>query len=222
MKATKTFFQKVDRRSRKKMTEFLLNHFRYNTMNSWNGARSWANNLKVHNVIPLSLQDKVYEIMETEEFGWEIRDLIHTYDIMNSHLLQAGFNGQSGGYLVMYEGYCETKTIFTFDDEKRMVNYAGRDYADGYGWKSKEEAIAQGLYKKQIKKIGTMPGRSIDYFDEDDYATMDISDLTQIVVRVQCFDTLCDKIVQATIDMALNNEVVDEEYIVTKTRKVLV
>lgn len=34
------FAKKVDTRSRQAMAEFLTNHFRYYTMNSWNGSTS--------------------------------------------------------------------------------------------------------------------------------------------------------------------------------------
>ena len=44
------FSVKVDMRSRKAMTEFLENHFRYSTMNSWNGSTSYANNVKYYNL----------------------------------------------------------------------------------------------------------------------------------------------------------------------------
>lgn len=104
MKPLKTFYQKIDRRSRKKMTDFLVHHFRYDTMSSWNLSTSWANNLKIHKVIPNSLQDKVFELMETDEYSYEIRDAIACYDSEHLHELQAGFNGRSGGYLVMYQG----------------------------------------------------------------------------------------------------------------------
>jgi len=40
------FFKPVDLRSQKAMVEFLSNHFRYNTMNSWNNSTSYANNIK--------------------------------------------------------------------------------------------------------------------------------------------------------------------------------
>jgi len=42
------FYHDVDKRSRKKMTKFLINHFRYHTANSWNGTRSYAHNMKIH------------------------------------------------------------------------------------------------------------------------------------------------------------------------------
>ena len=44
----KTFYTDVDLRSRKAMTAFLLKHFRYDTMSSWNQADSYACNLKIY------------------------------------------------------------------------------------------------------------------------------------------------------------------------------
>ena len=43
----KRFYYPVNLRSRAEMTLFLQNHFRYNTMNSWNHSTSYACNLKI-------------------------------------------------------------------------------------------------------------------------------------------------------------------------------
>lgn len=212
----KTFSEKVDLRSKKAMIDFLVNHFRYSTMNSWNRSTSWANNLKVHRVIPSKLQDKVFEMMDCERFYDDINWLISEYDEENNHYIQAGFNGRSSGYLVMYEGSVEWKTIFTF--EKTQGN---RDYADGYGWMNIEEAKKKGLYQKKVKKVGTYAGRSVDDYNEEDYKEMSMSSLREIVQKVQRFDKLCDDIVATTIYMAENSDVEEEEYTVTKTRKIL-
>lgn len=42
------FSQPIDLRSRREMTDYLRNHFRYSTMNSWNHATSYACNLKIY------------------------------------------------------------------------------------------------------------------------------------------------------------------------------
>lgn len=215
MKETKKFYKSVDRRSRKAMTDFLIDHHRYHTMNSWNGATSWSNNLKVYNVIPRQLQDRVFEMMECDDFYEPLNDLIEDYNRENNYRLQAGFNGRSGGYLVMYEGGYETKTIFTFNNPTN-----GRDYADGYGWMTIEEAKERGLYQRQTKKIFSKPGRSVDDYDESDYEEMSMENLRDVVARVQEFDKLCDAIVAETIYMAENGEVFEEEYTEIKTRKV--
>ena len=42
------FSRPIDLRSRREMTDYLRNHFRYSTMNSWNHATSYACNLKIY------------------------------------------------------------------------------------------------------------------------------------------------------------------------------
>ncbi len=214
---TPFFYKKVDKRSREQMVDYLSTHFRYNTMNSWNLSESWANNMKVHRCIPSVFQANVFEMMETDEFYEEINWLLSDYSENNNHTLQAGFNGRSGGYLVMYEGKVEWKTLFTFEGSNKES-----DYEDGYGWMGMEEAKRKGLFNKKIRYISSYPGRSVDNYDREDYEGMMLWELVQITEKVQNFDKLCDDIRELTINMAKSFEVVEEEYTVVKTRKVLV
>lgn len=216
MEAKRKFYRDVDRRSRKDMVDFLENHFRYDTMNSWNRSTSYANNVKIYGVIPDTLQDKVYELQQVDGFYDDINDILSVWACENDFTYQAGFNGRSSGYIVMYEGYVEAKTIFEFND-KTMNSYGRRDYADGYGWLSIEEAKRMGLYKKQIKKIHSYPGRSIDM--GADFSEWDIGSLKNRVSLVQSFDKMCDDVVQCVIDMAETRNVVEETIMVPKTVK---
>lgn len=79
-----------------------LKRIRYYTMNSWNLSTSIAYNLKVYNVIDNELQDKVYDLMNIDGFYDDINYLISDFDNEFNHIWQAGFNGRSGGYLVLY------------------------------------------------------------------------------------------------------------------------
>jgi hypothetical protein len=123
-KPLKTFYQSVNKRSRKAMVEFLQGHFRYNTMNPWNQSDSYANRVKVYNVIPHELRNKVFELMEADSDGFyiPINDILSNWEAENKPY-SAGFNGRSSGYIVMY-----------YD------NYPGRpidmneDFADKYQW----------------------------------------------------------------------------------------
>jgi len=81
-----------------------LKRTRYYTMNSWNLSTAPAYNLKVYNVISNELQDKVYELMNCENFYDEINLLKNDFDAEHNYKWQAGFNGRSGGYLVLYRG----------------------------------------------------------------------------------------------------------------------
>ena len=62
------FYQSVDLRSRKAMTDFLVHHFRYPTMNSWNGSYSYACNLKIYKLgLDQEIADKLYEMLDIPE-----------------------------------------------------------------------------------------------------------------------------------------------------------
>ena len=89
---------------RAEMVEFLKGHERYDTMNSWNRSTSYACNMKIYNVIPEKLQDKAYEILEEGTVFDDIGGVIADWEKGNDWEFQAGFNGRSGGYLVMYRG----------------------------------------------------------------------------------------------------------------------
>lgn len=79
-----------------------FNRARYYTMNSWNLSTSLAYNLKVYNVIDNELQNKVYELMDTDGFYDDINYLISDFNYEFKDQWRAGFNGRSGGYLVLY------------------------------------------------------------------------------------------------------------------------
>lgn len=144
-----------------------LKRIRYNTMNSWNQSTAPAYNLKIYNVIDKELQNKVFELMEAEEFYYSINVLIHEFDKSNNYQWQAGFNGRSGDYLVLYKGGIKDGKIFSY------------------------------------------PGKSIN--DEEVPAEV-----------LKAFRQLAINIVKETEYMAKNYKIQDEEYTITKTRKVLI
>lgn len=98
------FSKKVDLRSREAMVNFLKSHFRYYTMNSWNRSTSYANNVKIYNIVPPHLQERAYELLEIDEVFEHIRMLLDEWAEQYQYRWQAGFNGRSNGYLVLYQG----------------------------------------------------------------------------------------------------------------------
>lgn len=174
-------------------------------MNYWNLLKAPAYNLKVYNVIPQKYRQKVYELMEAEDFYYPINELINSFDYDHKYLYQAGFNGRSGGYLVLYKSSVEYKRIFTFKD---CNEYQTRDYADGYGWKTIAEAKKQGLYNKEIANIKTS------------CAGIEDSEVDQDILTD--FEKLAIDIVNCTIFQAKNFKIETESYTVKKTRKILI
>lgn len=113
------FESQVNTENRDAMIAFLNNHFRYYTMNSWNRSTSYANNVKLYNLNLTKEQlDKAYEIIDLDftELNFSISDEINNFYHETGY--SAGFNGRSGGYIVLYES--------NTDDKNRICVYPGR------------------------------------------------------------------------------------------------
>ena len=213
------FYQQVDMRSRTAMTEFLTNHFRYPTMNSWNLSQSYACNLKIHKLgLNSEKCDKLFDMIEIQEFFYGINELINEFDHKHNYRWQAGFNGRSVGYLVLYQGeikysdyksYCKACGQKNFKSVAESGNICGR---------CKRPARVD--YLKPPAEISTFPGRGTD--DGEDFADWDMYELKERVRLVQEFDSLADSIVQHAVDYTRNFDVEEEEILVPKTKKVLV
>lgn len=187
-----------------------LKRIRYDTMNSWNNSTAPAYNLKVYNVIDKDLQDKVYKLLEVEEYHEIINALMRRFDLDNDYQWQAGFNGRSGGYLVLYHGGKQT-AHYTKEDFKSNNGYNGRVYiSDSYGWMSYDEAKATNLVDRTIiTSVYSQPGLSI----ADDEPPAEV---------LKAFRKLAVAIVKTTEWLARSCTIEDKEYTVKKTRKVLI
>lgn len=142
-------FQKagVDICSPKSMFEFINNHFTYYTLNSWNGLQSIANNMKLYN---LGLEgdwtavlDYLYDEEDIGCIGFQIRGLVEEWEAKHPGY-SLGWNGRSGGYLVIYNhdkknGTVNFRNILPEDltgyDNYEEFKEAIKDY---YGWNVKD------------------------------------------------------------------------------------
>lgn len=211
------YYKRVDLRSRAAMVAFLTEHFRYNTMNSWNCSTSYANNVKIYNLGLTSEQmEKLYEMLDVSEFYDELRELTAEFNCEHNYLWQVGFNGRSGGYLVLYQGYgkpseyksycrlCGQKNFRSVTDDGKKCGRCGKD--------------ARIDYLEPPLDIGCYPGRATDM--NEDFEDWDMYALRERVKIVQDFDRLCDNLLARTVDI-LNCYDVEEE-IVMRPEKVKV
>lgn len=213
------FSEPVDLRSRQEMTDYLRNHFRYSTMNSWNQATSYACNLKIYRLgLNAEVESKLYDMLDTQEFYFARRELMNLFDEQHQYRWQVGFNGRSGGYLVLYEGGIKPTGHLSYCTCCGQRNY--RSVKDTNNICGACGQAARVDYKVPPKQPFTYPGRGIDM--DDDYEEWSISDLRDRVRLVQELDSLADDLVSQAIQMANQYEVVEEEYLVPQTRRVLV
>ena len=114
----RTFYTPVDLRSRADMTGFLKKHFRYHTMNFWNRSTSYACNLKIHRLgLDGECESKLFDMIDTQEFFDLRRALLDEFDRQHNYLWQAGMNGRSSGYLVLYQGELKPSGYLSFCTE---------------------------------------------------------------------------------------------------------
>lgn len=218
----KFFQQKVDRRSRKEMIKFLTEHYRYNTMNSWNGSTSYANKVKLWDLnLPSDIKDDAWNFIYADYsdfYGFTIPDLIALFREETGY--DVGFNGRSNGYLVMYEceraldehkSYCPLCGQKNFQEATETNKKCGRC--------GKESRIN---YIRPLYRWVIYPGRSIGTDDPEEYEDWTMDQLKREVALVQRFDELCDDIRDAFIEAVRESEIIEEEYTVTQTRTVVV
>ena len=127
---------KIDKRSRAEMTNYLLDHFRYFTMNSWNRESSYAMNVKIYNLdMSDEAEERAYSIfcddVDCSELNFRIQDIIHEFEIESGNRFTIGMNGRQGGYLVLYQA--------SYEDCVLKAKFIGTDmYEDFSDWTMEE------------------------------------------------------------------------------------
>ena len=213
------FSESVDLRSRQEMTDFLRNHFRYNTMNSWNQATSYACNLKIHRLgLESEIESKLYDMLGTQEFYCLRQDALGLFNEMHDYQWQAAFNGRSGGYLVLYQGELRPSGHLSYCTCCGQRNFRSvKDTGNVCGACGKPSRVD---FSTPPKKSVTFPGRGTDM--DEDYEEWSLHELRNRVKLVQELDSLADDLVSQAIRLANEYDVVEEEYYVPQTRRVLV
>jgi len=105
-------------RTKKAMIEYLHEHFRYYTGNSWNLSSSYAANVKLPRIMPRGLDG--YDFLQTDEAFFEGRDIITEFCERWKYEWQIHSNGRSNGYLVLYHGGMKPSGY------KRYCRYCGQ------------------------------------------------------------------------------------------------
>ena len=153
----------IDITNDKQMFNFLKGHFQYFTMSSWNGVKSIANNVKVYN-LNLSgdcwtalafLQDDDYFVVNMMIEDWEAEHPGY----------KVGFNGRSGGYLVLYSAdNCRCILPTDVDDNETYDDY--KDYCKEYYGSVKENHRSLVETVKLVQDFDRLCDEIRDYVDE--------------------------------------------------------
>ena len=212
------FSQRVDKRSRAEMTAYLSGHFRYNTMNSWNRSTSYACNMKLYKLgLDRGTEDKLWDIIQVPEFYERLNERIEDFNWQHNYLWQAGWNGRSGGYLVLYQGGTKPSGYRSYCTKCGQKNYTSIAETGNWCGVCNEEARVD--YIKPPMQIFSFPGRGIDM--DEDFEDWSLYELRQRTELVQEFDRLADDIVAEALYIAQNHSVEERTVYMPTTELVL-
>lgn len=211
------FSRRVDKRSREDMTAYLSGHFRYDTMNSWNRSTSYACNMKIYKLgLDRETENKLWDLSQVPEFYDRLNELVEDFGRQHNYLWQAGWNGRSSGYLVLYQGGTKSSEYRSYCTHCGQKNYRSvAETGTRCGVCNEETRID---YSKPPLQIFSYPGRGVDM--DEDFEDWSIYELKQRTELVQEFDRLADDIVAEALYIAREHSV--EERIVYVPTKELV
>jgi hypothetical protein len=214
------YYKEVDKRYKESMIKYLRKHFRYSTMNSWNKSTSYANNIKLYNIDkPKDIEDDTWwELLSITEWQEKLSDLLEDFGRRHDWFWQAGINGRSGGYAVLYRGGIKPSGYKSYCTHCGQKNY--QEVPEGQtGTCGRCEAKARVNFRQTHMQVFTFPGKDVDM--HENFEDMTLSDIRDRVELVQDFDRLCDDIVGAYLETCRNHRITEEEILVPKTIKVL-
>lgn len=207
------FSKKVNLKSRKGMLQFLKSHFRYYTASSWNRSMSYAHNIKLYNLrLPKEVEDKAWALLEAEGMYDSLNAIMSEFDKSCDYEYQAGFNGRSGGYIVMYKGFKEKSTYKSFCPSCSVKTW----YEPGVECQRCHEDVLEPIPEGSFL-VRSYPGKDVDFYDEE--ATDE--ELRANVEIVQRFDKMVDEVREEFIRLCTENSVEEEVVYLPKKVKVL-
>jgi hypothetical protein len=214
------YHKQIDKRYKETLIKFLKNHFRYNTMNSWNRSTSYANNIKLHNIDkPDDVDsDTWWGLLSISEWQNQLSDLLEDFNKKYEYQWQAGINGRSGGYVVLYKGGIKPSGYKSYCTHCGQKNYEAVPEGQ-IGICGRCDAKARVNFKQTHMQVFTLPGKSTD--EHEDFAECTLSEIRERVELVQDFDRLCDTIADEYVWLCKNYRIAEEEILVPKTIKVL-
>lgn len=213
------FWATVDKRSRRAMTDFLSDHYRYCTGNSWNRSTSYACNLKVDQLgLDSETVDKLLDLIQIQGFFEPLHELAYQFAAEHGFRWQAAWNGRSGGYLVLYQGEQKPSGYRSYYTHCGQPDYTSVAETDARCGRCGE--LARVDYGSPPMQVCTYPFRGTDdgaCFEE--WTLAELRDRTELV---QEFDQLADDIVTTGLYMARDYSVEEQTILVPTQQLVMV
>lgn len=153
----------IDITNDKQMFNFLKDHYQYYTMNSWNGLKSIANNVKLYKLGLSGDWTVVLDFLNNDDY-LIVNGMIDEWQYEHPGYV-VGFNGRSGGYLVLYNA--DNNSSVLPDDIDECVDYEEyKRYCREYYGSVKENRHDLVEMVKLVQDFDKLCDQLRDYCDE--------------------------------------------------------
>lgn len=207
--------------TREEMIAFLREHPRYDTMNSWNRAHSYARCVKISHIDWPSpqIRDTAYDMLEVPEAMQAYSEPLRQFDSDQGYLWQHGHNGRSDGYVVLYQGKVVPSNYKSYCTDCGQQNYktvaeTGNNRCGRCGELSRKDYPPG----SSPKNVSVFAGRGVDM--DDDYDDWDTGTLEERTALVYAFDNAVDAAIAAYAEFCRTHTAVEVEVLVPQTRKI--
>lgn len=202
-------------RTKAAMVEYLTSHFRYDTMNSWNAATSYAQNIKAHRLnLDRATEDAVFAMLDVEASYRDsgFNHILREFDDNYHGSYQIGTNGRSGGYLVLYQGGEKPSEHKSYCRACGQRNFTAVPEGEvGKCGRCGEQERVNATFKPERF---TYPGKGMDM--DEDFSEWSAADLRDRVDLVWDFDRTCQRAVDAFVRYAKAHSAEEETVLVPK------
>ena len=201
--------------TRQGMIDYLKRHFRYDTMSSWNQAHSYARKVKVRNLRILNPQvlNRAYDMVGNDDCMDRVNQELSDFDANHDYAWQAGFNGRSSGYIVLYQGGKRASQYKRVCRDCWQKNYSADSKVCG-------KCHSSNMHDYNGHEHFTMPGKGTDM--GEDFEEWDGEALQSRVEVVWAFDQMVDDAIMAFVDFAAENKLEERTIMVPKKIQVAV
>ena len=207
--------KRIDELSREALAAFLKQHLKYHTMNSWNQSTSYANCIKLHRVSkPSDVNEDIWwQMLTISDWHETLNDLLEDFGKAHNWQWQAGINGRSGGYVVLYRGGIKPSGDKSYCTACGQKNYQALP-EDEKGLCGRCHARARINFQEPHMQTFTWPGKDVDM--NETFTAWSLSKLQERVKLVQGFDQLRRDIVDTYIHLCQNYRITEEDILVPK------
>jgi len=206
------FEKKINNHSKEAVANFLLSHFRYDTMNGLIRSTSYANCVKINRLgLSGTTQEKARVIISVGDYWNELSWVIREFEQDMGADYTIGTNGRSAGYLVLYESeYYDPGYKSTCKSCGKLSPYPVSDANCQCGVCNGPRANL-----KAPLRWTRLKSSSIDHaMSLQDYLEMPLHELKERAALVQAFDRACDRMRDAFIEMANDYMVIEHTVMV--------